>query len=65
MVFQNRVLREISGTKKEEVTGEWRRLHNEEHHDMYLSPDIILMMKSRRMRLAHTVAICGGENERI
>jgi hypothetical protein len=53
MVFQNRVLREISGTEEEEVTGEWRRLHNEEHHYMYLSPDIILMMKSRRMRLSH------------
>jgi len=50
MVFQNRVLREISGTKEEEVTGERRRLHNEEHHDMYLSPHIVLMMKSRRMR---------------
>jgi len=47
MVFQNRVLREISGTKKEEATGERRILHNEEHHYMYLSPDIILMMKSR------------------
>ena len=42
MVFQNRVLREISGTKREEVTEEWRRLHNEEHHDMYLSPDRVL-----------------------
>jgi len=49
-VFQNRVLREIYGTKEEEVTGEWRRLHNEEHHDMYSSPDIILMVKSRKMR---------------
>jgi hypothetical protein len=49
MVFHSKVLREISGTKKEEVKGEWRRLHNKEHHDMYLSPDI-LMMKSRRMR---------------
>ena len=37
MVFQDRVLRETSGTEEEEVTGEWRRLHNEEHHDMYLS----------------------------
>jgi len=50
MVFQNRVLREISGAKEEEGTGEWRRLHSEEHHDMYLSPDIILMMKLRTTR---------------
>jgi hypothetical protein len=50
MVFQERVLREISGTDRKEMTGVWRRLYNEKHHDMYLSPDIIWMMKSRRMR---------------
>jgi hypothetical protein len=51
-VFENRVLRKIFGPKRDEVTGEWRKLHNEELHDLYSSPSIITIMKSRRMRWA-------------
>jgi hypothetical protein len=49
-VFENRVLRRIFGTKREKVTGGWRKLHNEELHNLYYSPSIIRMIKSRRMR---------------
>jgi hypothetical protein len=49
-VFENRVLRRIFGTKRDEVTGEWRKLHNEELHDLYSSPSTIRIIKSRRMR---------------
>jgi hypothetical protein len=55
-VFENRVLRRIFGLKRDEVTGGWRELHNEELHDLYSSPSIIRMVKSRRMRLAGNVA---------
>jgi hypothetical protein len=48
-VFENRVLRRIFGPKRDEVTGEWRRLHNEEINDLYSSPNIIWAMKLRRM----------------
>jgi hypothetical protein len=48
-VFENRVLRRIFGPKRYEATGEWGRLHNEELNDLYLSPNIIRVMKSRRM----------------
>jgi hypothetical protein len=51
-VFENRVLRRIFGPKRDEVTGEWRKLHNEEIHDLYSSPIIIRIIKSRRMRWA-------------
>jgi len=50
-VFENRVLREIFGPKRDEVTGKWKRLHNEEPNDLHSSPNIILV-KSRRMRWA-------------
>jgi hypothetical protein len=49
-VFENRVLRRIFGPKRDEVTGEWRRLHNEELVDLYSSPNIISVIKSRRTR---------------
>jgi hypothetical protein len=49
-VFENRVLRRIFGHKRDEVTGDWRKLHNEELHNLYSSPNIIRMIKSRRMR---------------
>ena len=55
-VFENRVLRRISGLKRDEVTGEWRKLHNEELNDLYSSPNIIQVIKSRRIRLAGHVA---------
>jgi hypothetical protein len=49
-VFENRVLRRVFGPKRDEVTGEWRKLHNEELSDTYCSPNIIRMIRSRRMR---------------
>jgi hypothetical protein len=49
-VFKNRVLTRMFGPKRDEATGEWRRLHNEELHDLYSSPNIIRVIKSRRMR---------------
>jgi hypothetical protein len=58
-VFENRVLRRIFGPKREEVTGEWRRLHNEDLNDLYSLPNIIRIIKSRRMRWAGHVARMG------
>jgi hypothetical protein len=55
-VFENKVLRRIFGPKRDEVTGEWRKLHSEELHNLYSSPDIIRQVKSRRMRWAGHVA---------
>jgi hypothetical protein len=62
-VFENRVLRGISGPKRDEVTGEWRKLHSGELHTLYSSPDIIRQIKSRRMKWAGRVARMGdGRN---
>jgi hypothetical protein len=49
-VFENRVLRRILGHKRDEVTGGWRKLHNEELHSLYSSPSIVRVIKARRMR---------------
>jgi hypothetical protein len=58
-VFENMVLRRIFGPKRDEVTSEWRKLHNKELHDLYSSPSIIRIMKSQRMRWAGHVARMG------
>jgi hypothetical protein len=62
-VFENRVMRRIFGRKRDEVTGEWRKLHSEELHNLYSSPDIIRQVKSRRMRWAGHVARMGEERK--
>jgi hypothetical protein len=62
-LFENRVLRRIFGPMRDEVTGEWRKLHNGELHNLYTSPDIIRQIQSRRMRWAGHVAQTGeGRN---
>jgi hypothetical protein len=58
-VFENRMLRRIFGPKRDEVTGVWRKLHNEELLDLYSSPNIVRVIKSRRMRWARHVARMG------
>jgi len=58
-VCENRVLRRIFGPKRDEVTGEWRKLHNEELNDLYCSPNIVRVIKSRIMRWAGHVARMG------
>jgi len=60
-VFGNMVLRRIFGPRKDEVTGEWRRLHNEELNDLYYSPNIVRVIKSRRMKWAGHVVRMGEE----
>jgi hypothetical protein len=60
-VFENRVLRRIFGPRRDEVTVEWRRLHNEELCDLFFSPNVVRMIKSRKMRWAGQVAGMGGE----
>jgi hypothetical protein len=60
-VFENMVLRRIFGPRRDEVTGEWSRLHNEELNGLYCSPNIVRVIKSRRMRWAGHVALMGEE----
>jgi len=60
-VFENMLLRRIFGPRRDEVTGECRRLHNEELNDLYCSPNIVQVIKSRRMRWAGHVACMGEE----
>jgi hypothetical protein len=63
-VFENTVLRRIFGLKRDQVKGERRKLHNRELHNLYLSPDIIRQIKSKRMRWAGHVA-CTGEGRNV
>jgi hypothetical protein len=58
-VFESRVLRRIFGPKRDKVTGEWRKLHNEELNNLYTSPNIVRVIKSRRMKQAGHVARVG------
>jgi hypothetical protein len=60
-VFENRVLRRVFGPKRDGVTGEWRKLQNEELNDVYSLPNIVRVVKSRRMRLAGHVARMGKD----
>jgi len=60
-VFENMVLRRIFGPRREEVTGQWRRMHNEELNDLYSSPNIVCVIKLRRIRWAGYVARMGEE----
>jgi len=62
-VFENKVLRRIFGPRKDEVTGEWRRMHNEELNDLYSSSNIVRVIKSRRRRWAGHVARIDEERE--
>jgi hypothetical protein len=59
-MFENRVLRKILGPKRDGVTGEWRKLHNEELYNLYSSPNVILVTKSRRIRRTVHVAHMGN-----
>jgi len=63
-VFENRMLRRVYGPTRDEVTGEWRRLHKEELRDLYSSPNISGVIKPRRMRCAGHVADIGRGEER-
>ena len=60
-MFESRVLRKVFGPKRDEVTGEWRKLHNEELNDLYSLPNIVRVLKSRRMRCAGHVARRGED----
>jgi hypothetical protein len=60
-VFENRVLRRIFGPKRDEVTGKWRKLNNEELNDLYSLPSVVQVVKSRRMKWAERVARMGEE----
>jgi len=64
-VFENRVLRRVFGPKRDEVTGEWRKLHNEELNDLYCSPNIVRIMKSRIMRWVGHVGRVGRGVHRV
>ena len=58
-MFENRVLRRVLGPKRDEVTGKWRKLHNEDLRDLYSLPNMLRVIKSRRMRWAGHVARMG------
>jgi len=63
-VFENKVLKKVFGPKRDKVTGEWRKLHNEELNDLYSLPIIVRVVKSRRMRWTGHLA-CMGEDRRV
>ena len=60
-VFENRVMRKVFGPKRDEVTGEWRELHNEELNDLYSLPNIVRVVRSRQMRWAGHVVRMGED----
>jgi hypothetical protein len=62
-VFENRVLRRIFVPRRDEVTGEWRKLHNEQLNDLYSSPNIVWVIKSRKIKWTGHVARMGGRGE--
>jgi hypothetical protein len=62
-LFENRVLRRILGPKRDEVTGDWRELHNEELNDLYSSPNIVRVIKLRRKKWARHVARMGERRD--
>ena len=64
-MFKNRVLRRIFGPRRDEVTDEWRKLYNEELNDLYSSPNVVRVIKSRRERWAGHVSAYGGEERRV
>jgi hypothetical protein len=64
-MFENRLLRRIFGPRTDDVIGEWRKLHKEELHDLYSSPNIIRIMKARRIRWEGHVARMGRRGKRI
>ena len=64
-MFENRVLRRIFGSKRDEVTGDWRKLHNEELSDLYSSPNIVRVTKSRRRWAGHVARMGEGDTCRI
>jgi hypothetical protein len=64
-VFENKVLRKVFGPTKDEVMGGWRKLHNEELHDLYSSLSMIRIMKSSRMRWAEHVALMGEKRTAV
>jgi hypothetical protein len=65
LLFENKVLRRIVEPKRDEVMGGWRKLHNEELRDLYSSPSIVRIIRSKRMRWAGHVALNGGKGKSI
>jgi hypothetical protein len=63
--FKNRVLRGIFGSKRDEATGEWRKLHNEEINDLYCSPNVVRVIKSRKIATGRACSTYGGEERGI
>ena len=64
-VFENGVLRRIFGSKRDEVSGEWRKLHNEDLKSLYSSPNIVRVIKSRRMRFGAACGPYGGRERSV